>query len=61
MIRSLYSQTEEAKIRGYKPGSSHLMFLVEGASYVRRRDNKVEMYFLPDVYVMCEDCNGSRY
>ena len=62
MIRSLYSQTEEAKIRGYKPG--RFSFNVPGGRCeVCRGDGtiKVEMYFLPDVYVMCEDCKGSRY
>ncbi len=62
MIRSLYSQTEEAKIRGYKPG--RFSFNVPGGRCELCKGDgtiKVEMYFLPDVYVMCEDCNGSRY
>jgi excinuclease ABC subunit A len=62
MIRKLYSMTEESKIRGYKPG--RFSFNVPGGRCeVCRGDGtiKVEMYFLPDVYVKCEDCDGSRY
>jgi excinuclease ABC subunit A len=62
MIRNLYSLTEESKIRGYKPG--RFSFNVPGGRCESCKGDgtiKVEMYFLPDVYVMCEDCNGSRY
>tara|TARA_X000000368_G_scaffold390642_1_gene354020 strand:+ start:1 stop:1890 length:1890 start_codon:yes stop_codon:yes gene_type:complete len=62
MIRKLYSMTEESKIRGYKPG--RFSFNVPGGRCeVCKGDGtiKVEMYFLPDVYVKCEDCDGSRY
>ena len=62
MIRNLYSQTEESKIRGYKPG--RFSFNVPGGRCEFCKGDgtiKVEMYFLPDVYVMCEDCEGSRY
>ncbi len=62
MIRKLYSLTEESKIRGYKPG--RFSFNVPGGRCESCKGDgtiKVEMYFLPDVYVMCEDCNGSRY
>ncbi len=62
MIRGLYSQTEESKVRGYKPG--RFSFNVPGGRCESCKGDgtiKVEMYFLPDVYVMCEDCNGSRY
>ena len=54
--------TEESKIRGYKP--CRFSFNVPGGRCeVCRGDGtiKVEMYFLPDVYVKCEDCDGSRY
>ena len=62
MIRNLYSQTEESKIRGYKPG--RFSFNVPGGRCEFCKGDgtiKVEMYFLPDVYVMCEECEGSRY
>ena len=62
IIRNLYSQTEESKIRGYKPG--RFSFNVPGGRCEFCKGDgtiKVEMYFLPDVYVMCEDCEGSRY
>ncbi|MBP56633.1 MAG: excinuclease ABC subunit A [Rhodobiaceae bacterium] len=62
MIRNLYSLTEESKIRGYKPG--RFSFNVPGGRCESCKGDgtiKVEMYFLPDVYVMCEDCDGSRY
>ncbi len=62
LIRNLYSQTEESKIRGYKPG--RFSFNVPGGRCEFCKGDgtiKVEMYFLPDVYVMCEECEGSRY
>ena len=61
-IRNLYSLTEESKIRGYKPG--RFSFNVPGGrcEYCKGDGNiKVEMYFLPDIYVICEDCEGTRY
>ena len=61
-IRDLFTQTQEAKIRGYKAGK----FSFNAKS--GRCENcsgegmvKIEMQFLPDVYVQCEECHGSRY
>jgi excinuclease ABC subunit A len=61
-IRQLYSQTREARARGYKPG--RFSFNVKGGRCeVCRGDGqiKIEMHFLPDVYVPCEQCHGKRY
>jgi excinuclease ABC subunit A len=61
-IRELYSKTQEARARGYKPG--RFSFNVKGGRCeVCRGDGqiKIEMHFLPDVYVPCEQCNGKRY
>jgi excinuclease ABC subunit A len=61
-IRELYSKTQEARARGYKPG--RLSFNVKGGRCeVCRGDGqiKIEMHFLPDVYVPCEQCHGKRY
>ena len=61
-IRELYSQTNEAKIRGYKPG--RFSFNVKGGRCEACRGDgiiKIEMHFLPDVYVPCEVCKGARY
>ncbi|HKF81101.1 MAG TPA: excinuclease ABC subunit UvrA [Thermoleophilaceae bacterium] len=61
-IRELYSKTQEARARGYKPG--RFSFNVRGGRCeVCRGDGqiKIEMHFLPDVYVPCEQCNGKRY
>ncbi len=61
-IRELYSRTQEARARGYKPG--RFSFNVKGGRCeVCRGDGqiKIEMHFLPDVYVPCEQCNGKRY
>jgi excinuclease ABC subunit A len=61
-IRKLYSQTREARARGYKPG--RFSFNVKGGRCeVCRGDGqiKIEMHFLPDVYVPCEQCHGKRY
>ncbi|UJA20424.1 excinuclease ABC subunit UvrA [Thermoleophilia bacterium SCSIO 60948] len=61
-IRQLYSQTREARARGYKPG--RFSFNVKGGRCeVCRGDGqiKIEMHFLPDVYVPCEQCDGKRY
>ncbi len=61
-LRELFTQTREAKLRGYGPG--RFSFNVKGG----RCDNcegdgiiKIEMHFLPDVYVPCEVCGGKRY
>ncbi len=62
MIRSLFSQTSEAKVRGYKPG--RFSFNVKGGRCEACRGDgiiKIEMHFLPDVYVPCEVCKGARY
>ena len=61
-IRQLYSQTREARARGYKPG--RFSFNVKGGRCeICRGDGqiKIEMHFLPDVYVPCEQCHGRRY
>jgi excinuclease ABC subunit A len=61
-IRQLFSQTREARARGYKPG--RFSFNVKGGRCeVCRGDGqiKIEMHFLPDVYVPCEQCHGRRY
>ncbi|MDA8441487.1 MAG: excinuclease ABC subunit UvrA [Peptococcaceae bacterium] len=61
-IRELFSQTNEAKIRGYKPG--RFSFNVKGGRCEACRGDgiiKIEMHFLPDVYVPCEVCKGQRY
>jgi len=61
-IRELFSMTPEAKMRGYKPG--RFSFNVKGGRCeVCRGDGviKIEMHFLPDVYVPCEECKGKRY
>ncbi len=61
-IRELYSRTPEARARGYKPG--RFSFNVKGGRCeVCRGDGqiKIEMHFLPDVYVPCEQCHGRRY
>ncbi|HEX8648648.1 MAG TPA: excinuclease ABC subunit UvrA, partial [Thermoleophilaceae bacterium] len=61
-IRDLFSRTQEARARGYKPG--RFSFNVKGGRCeVCRGDGqiKIEMHFLPDVYVPCEQCGGRRY
>ncbi|MGB7587994.1 MAG: ATP-binding cassette domain-containing protein, partial [Solirubrobacterales bacterium] len=61
-IRQLFAQTQEARVRGYKPG--RFSFNVKGGRCeVCRGDGqiKIEMHFLPDVYVPCEQCHGKRY
>ncbi|MDX6615370.1 MAG: excinuclease subunit [Solirubrobacterales bacterium] len=61
-IRQLYSQTKEARARGYKQG--RFSFNVKGGRCeVCKGDGqiKIEMHFLPDVYVPCEQCGGRRY
>ncbi|WP_143527424.1 excinuclease ABC subunit UvrA [Rubrobacter xylanophilus] len=61
-IRSLFAATPEAKIRGYKPG--RFSFNVKGGRCEACRGDgqiRIEMHFLPDVYVPCEVCKGRRY
>ncbi len=61
-IRDLFSQLPESKIRGYTPG--RFSFNVKGGRCEECQGDglkKIEMNFLPDVYVLCEECNGHRY
>lgn len=61
-IRDLYAVTNEAKVRGYKKG--RFSFNVKGGRCEACRGDgiiKIEMHFLPDVYVPCEVCHGKRY
>ncbi|MCC6475420.1 excinuclease ABC subunit UvrA [bacterium] len=61
-IRDLFSQLPEAKMRGYKPG--RFSFNVKGGRCENCQGDgiiKIEMHFLPDVYVPCEVCHGKRY
>jgi excinuclease ABC subunit A len=62
LIRQLFSKTRESKIRGYAPG--RFSFNVKGGrcEYCQGQGTrKIEMHFLPDVYVECEQCKGTRY
>ena len=62
LIRELYSQIPEAKVRGYTPG--RFSFNVKGGRCEGCQGDgivKIEMHFLPDVYVPCEVCHGRRY
>ena len=61
-VRKLFSLTREAKIRGYKAG--RFSFNVKGGrcgSCKGQGTKKIEMHFLPDVYVICQECKGTRY
>ncbi|WNF36553.1 excinuclease ABC subunit UvrA [Bacillaceae bacterium IKA-2] len=61
-IRDVYAMTNEAKVRGYKKG--RFSFNVKGGRCEACRGDgiiKIEMHFLPDVYVPCEVCHGKRY
>ncbi len=61
-IRKLYASTQEAKVRGYQPG--RFSFNVKGGRCEACKGDgtiKIEMHFLPDVYVPCEVCGGKRY
>ncbi|HEY3281763.1 MAG TPA: excinuclease ABC subunit UvrA, partial [Armatimonadota bacterium] len=62
LIRDLFGQVPESKVRGYKPG--RFSFNVKGGRCEACRGDgiiKIEMHFLPDVYVPCEVCKGKRY
>ena len=62
MIRELYSKTPDARVRGYKPG--RFSFNVKGGRCEACKGDgiiKIEMHFLPDVYVPCEVCKSKRY
>ncbi len=62
LIRQLFAMTREAKIRGYKPG--RFSFNVKGGRCEfcqGQGTKKIEMHFLPDVYVVCQECKGKRY
>jgi excinuclease ABC subunit A len=61
-IREIFAQTQEARARGYKPG--RFSFNVKGGRCERCRGDgqiKIEMQFLPDMYITCEECEGKRY
>ncbi|MFW5839669.1 MAG: excinuclease ABC subunit UvrA, partial [Planctomycetota bacterium] len=61
-IRQLFAKTREAKIRGYKPG--RFSFNVKGGrceACQGQGTKRIEMHFLPDVFVTCQECRGSRY
>ncbi len=62
LIRKLFALTRESKIRGYKPG--RFSFNIKGGrcEYCQGQGTKkIEMHFLPDVYIVCEQCKGKRY
>ncbi|NLE30498.1 MAG: excinuclease ABC subunit UvrA [Phycisphaerae bacterium] len=61
-IRQLFAQAREAKIRGYKPG--RFSFNVKGGrceACQGQGTKKIEMHFLPDIFITCEECKGTRY
>ena len=62
LIRDLFAKTQDARVRGYQPG--RFSFNVKGGRCEACRGDgilKIEMHFLPDVYVPCENCKGKRY
>ncbi len=61
-IREIFSKTKMSRIRGYKPG--RFSFNVKGGRCEQCAGEgllKIEMHFLPDIYITCESCNGKRY
>jgi excinuclease ABC subunit A len=61
-IRRVFAETKEAKLRGYKPG--RFSFNVKGGRCEACQGDgviKIEMNFLPDIYIECEECKGARY
>ena len=61
-IRDIFAKLPESKLRGYKPG--RYSFNVKGGRCEACQGDgiiKIEMHFLPDVYVQCEICKGARY
>src|SRR3972149_582525 len=62
LIRSLFAQTQEAKIRGYTAGRYSFNIIGGRCEACKGQGiKKVEMHFLPDMYVACEECKGKRY
>ncbi|MCB9060526.1 MAG: excinuclease ABC subunit UvrA [Halobacteriovoraceae bacterium] len=62
LIRALFAKTPESQVRGYKQG--RFSFNVKGGRCEECEGNgvkKIEMHFLPDVFVTCSECNGKRY
>jgi excinuclease ABC subunit A len=61
-IRELFAETKEAQARGYKPG--RFSFNIKGGRCEKCKGDgqqKIEMQFLPDVYIICDECEGLRY